>query len=104
MGKLCFTFGWNHEWRAGPPSVSWLGETDLSINPGCGMEGQVYVTDVPPSLTDRIETTCAQDMEFVRKLLQLSGTTDTYTVGWFNCQRFSRRMFDDAQQRYGGQR
>jgi RHS repeat-associated protein len=102
LGKLCFTFGWNNKWKLGSPSFNWLGKFTPWVNPGTGMQGEVYITDLPPTIVNHLSTDCNQDTLFVKKLLQLLGTTDTYTCGFYNCINFAHQLFDEAQQMFTG--
>lgn len=100
LGKLCFTFGSNGNWKAGWPSFQWLGKFTPWINPGIGKQGQIYITDLPPTVVDHLSTDCNQDKVFVEKLLQMLGMTDTYTPGFYNCINFAHQMFDTAKQMF----
>jgi hypothetical protein len=98
MGKLCFTFGWIYKWKVGAPSSSWLGQFTPWINPGTGMVGQVYMTDLPPTVVAHKSTDCKQDRNFVEKLFGMLGTEDTYTSGFYNCVNWVHSMYDQAPQ------
>jgi RHS repeat-associated protein len=96
LGKLCFTFGWNNKWKVAPPSFKWMGKFTPWINPGTGMVGEVYITDLPPTVVDHKSTDCKQDMDFVTKLLGMLGTQDTYTCGFYNCVNWAHSMYAQA--------
>lgn len=60
------------------------------------MIGQVYLTDLPPTVVAHKSTDCSQDMEFVTKLLGIADTQDTYTCGFYNCINWVHQMYNEA--------
>ena len=82
MGKRCFSFGANGEWRTPIPSWTWLGWSEF--NAGGPMVGEVYEADYSGgAVVNTIKTTCKQDQMWLVYITARVGSKDTYSVGVF---------------------
>jgi hypothetical protein len=66
------------------------------------MEGEIYSSDFDPKqIVSTLKTTPEEDIDFLKYMQKRLGTTDRYSVIWWNCVNYTNHEFGDAKKRYG---
>jgi RHS repeat-associated protein len=103
-GKRCFSFGeveggffgsWSYWGYLALPG-QWAG---LPFDTSVIMTFQQGVVYEPDPVEDAVvsrrkKTTCDEDKKILRKLVLIKGRKDMFSVGYFNCRKFSNLAFD----------